>query len=335
MRVWNHRIDFDRAIKLAVVGIIFSCAVFVGVTTSVGGDGDKARGRASGDAPGNASPGARGAKTPGSGKNGGAEPSAVTVTAVTLAPRAIRKTIKLSGDVTSRSRVSVYPDTAGKVVRYEVAVGSSVRKGAVIARVDPSRPGSPYAENPVRSPIDGTVISLPYARGGTVAASSEIAVVGRLDDLEIVVDVPERYAGVLKPGLPASVRFVAYPDDVFSATVSRVSPVVDPSTRTVETRLGIERGNGKARPGMFADVSLVAEERAGVLGVPKAAVRSYNGEPVVYVVGPEGKAERRAVGVGLMTDADTELVSGVGAGETVVVSGSVSAGTPVRVAEGE
>jgi hypothetical protein len=36
MRVWNHRIDFDRAIKLAVVGIIFSCAVFVGVTTSVG-----------------------------------------------------------------------------------------------------------------------------------------------------------------------------------------------------------------------------------------------------------------------------------------------------------
>ena len=136
--------------------------------------------------------------------------AAITVEAVTLKPASIQTSIRLNGDVSAKSQISVYPDTSGKLVRYEASVGSRVNKGDVIAYVDPSKPGASYVASPVRAPIAGTVISLSQDSGGTVSVSTPIATVGALSDLEIVTYVPEKYVAVVHAGLQAWVSLASY-----------------------------------------------------------------------------------------------------------------------------
>ncbi len=316
--------DVDRVIRLTLLGCIvvsvisLTLALFMPKTAASTSGGKS--GSSGGGAP--ASP-ARG---------GGGAPAAIAVETVTLTPSTILQKIRLNGDVTSRSRISLYADTSGKLVSYQAGVGSSVRKGDVIALVDPSRPGAPYASSPVRSTINGTVISLPYTVGDTVSTSSPLATVGVLDDVQIITYVPEKYVSVLRSGLSAEVSLVAWPGERYPATVTMVSPVVETSSRTVEIRLSADAPAGRLRHGMFAVITLVTREAKGVVVVPKRAVRTFNGERVVYVVGDDLVARRVAVTVGLSNDEKTELRSGAAFGDRVVVSGSVSDGTPVRMA---
>ncbi len=259
----------------------------------------------------------------------------VTVEAITLEPKTIKQTIRINGDVVSRSRIVLYADTSGKLVSYQVGVGANVAKGDVVAFVDPSRPGAAYATSPVRSTISGTVISLPYNVGDTVSPSSPVASVGKLDDLEIVSHVPEKYSGVLRKGLSAEASLVAWPNERFSAEVTSVSPVVDSESRTVEIRLRVGAGLDRFKHGMFAVVTLVTRESRAAMVVPRSAVRTYNRESVVYVVTEAGLARRVPVTLGLANDVETELTGGVSFGDSVIASGSLSEGTPVRVARAE
>lgn len=276
------------------------------------------------------------------GPTGGNSPRAPAGTAVTLTVGAIRaepasliQTIRLNGDVSSKSKISLFADTAGKLVSYEAGIGSEVRRGGIVARVDPSRPGAPYAISPVRSTINGTVIDLPYTVGETVSTSSPVAVVGMLNDLQLITHVPEKYISILRTGLSAEVSLVSWPGEVFPAVVTMVSPVVDTASRTVEIRLDITDSDGRLRHGMFAVIVLVTREVHDTVVVPKTAVRTYNQQNVVYVIDDEGIARRTVVETGFSNDAEIQLVSGVSFGDLIVASGAVSDGSPVRVAGGE
>lgn len=256
----------------------------------------------------------------------------LTVGAVRVAPASLIQTIRLNGDVSSRSNISLYADTVGKLVSLEVGIGSQVRRGSIIARVDPSRPGAPYAVSPVRSTIDGTITDLPYTVGETVSTSSPVAVVSTLDDLQIITHVPEKYIAVLKTGLSAEVSLVSYPNETFSAKISMVSPIVDSASRTVEIRLVVDDFKQRLRHGMFAVIVLVTRQVTDTIVVPKTAVRTYNQENIVYVIDNEGFARRTVVRTGLANDTEIQLISGISFGETIVASGAVSDGSSVHIA---
>ncbi len=304
--------DFDKAVKLVLLLLIAACVA--GILFAVLKPAGKSAAGAPG-APGAASaagaPGARPAAS-GAASTPGERPArladnAITVEAVTLAPQTLTKSIKINGDVVSRSQVSVFADTPGKLTGYEVSVGSVVEKGAVVAYVDPSKPGSAYAASPVRASIAGTVIF-------------PVAVIGDLESPEIITYVSEKYSAVLKNGLPAQVSLVPFPDERFDASVIQISPVVDASSRTVEVRLSVRDPRLRLKPGMFAVITLVTQDVRNAKVVPKTAVRTYNADYVVYVADRGNKARRRTVTTGLSND---------------IVSGSVSEGTAVRVADGE
>jgi membrane fusion protein (multidrug efflux system) len=321
--------DIDRTVKFVLLGLIAVCAIGVLVSLFVPKGTKAAKGPAMGN--GSGENGGKNAK-PGRDGNGAGISSAITVETLLLVPSTIQKTIKINGDVTSRSEISLYADTSGKLVRYEADIGTEVVKGTVIALIDPSKPGSSYAVSPVRSTINGTIISLPYMVGETVTVSSPVAAIGVLDDLEVISYVPEKYTGVLKKGLTARISLVTYPGETFDAAVSQVSPVVDRVSRTVEIRMKIGDGRSRMKSGMFAAITLVTEEARDVLAVPKGAVRLYNGGTVVYAVDGDKMARRRPVITGLADDLSVELLSGVETGEEIIVSGSVSDGTKVRTA---
>ena len=117
----------------------------------------------------------------------------------------------------------------------------------------------------------------------------------------------------------------------FTATIYHVGDVADPSTRQVEV-MGWVKNPGELKPGFFAEVTLASETRAGALVVPESAVQASEKGFVTYVV-QDGKAKLHQIQIGLRTGTGlVEVVSGVKAGDTVVVEGSdrIADGMPVQ-----
>lgn len=261
-----------------------------------------------------------------------AQTAAVTVSAKIMEKETIQKTVLLNGDVASKTQTSIYPDTSGKVSRLLKQVGDSVKKGEVIAYVDPSRPGSAYAVSPVTATVSGTIIQLPFNVGDTVNTGNALAVIGSLEDLEIKVKVSEKYSAYLKPGLPAYVSLVSAPDEVLLAKITSISPVVNTSNRTQDVVLSLEQHHKTIRPGMFAQVRLVVQEEKDTFVVPQGAIRSFNDEPAVFVITADNTALRKIVKTGLANDNDIQIIAGLEVGDQVITAGSVTEGLPVRVA---
>ncbi len=267
-----------------------------------------------------------------SGKAASGASDAIAVEALTLERRTISQSIKVNGDVTAETAVAIYPDTGGRLVRRSISLGDSVRKGQVIAAIDPSVPGQNYSNSPVTSTISGTVIELPYQVGATVTAQTAVATVGDLDDLVIVTYIPERYISSLKNGLMANVGFDAYPGESFEAEVYEISPVMDADTRTLSVKLRLTDRDERIRPGMFATMKLITSQSENTLAVPSIAVFNYYGDQAVYIISPGGKAERRIVETGLRSDTRIEITRGLEEGERVITQGlsKITDGSAVR-----
>lgn len=262
------------------------------------------------------------------------EANTVTVSAKTIIPETIRSTVKINGEVESKSSINIYPDTSGKVTEIVKGLGASVKKGEIIAYVDPSKPGSAYAVNPVVSTVTGTVISMPVNPGDTVSTSTVIGAVGSLRDLKITVYVSEKYSGYLKKGLNAFVSFTSMPGEEFSAKVTSVSPVVNNLNRTIETVLELDKYDSRIKPGMFATVSLVIQEEDNSFVVPKSAIKTYNTDSTVFVIDENNTAKRVVVTTGISNDNDIQITSGLEEGMQVITAGSATEGSPVKVAGG-
>lgn len=232
--------------------------------------------------------------------------------------------LDLSGDVEPASTVEAYADTAGKLTRLYVDVGDYVKKGQVIAEVDPSRPGVEFVPSPVRAPISGTVVSLPLHIGSTVVQSLAVARISDLTDLEIVASVPERFIGRMQQGARAIVTFAAYPGETFQAVLTETSPVVDRNTRSLEIRLSFTSRDPRIKPGMFAQFKLITEERRNTVKIPEEALLSRDGSTFVFVVqrtDDAARVERREVVPGIRISGKAEILEGLSAGEEVVVEG--------------
>jgi multidrug efflux pump subunit AcrA (membrane-fusion protein) len=273
----------------------------------------------------------------GQGQRGASAPAqnAITVSAMAMYPAAIRQIVKLNGDVSSQSEVNIYPDTGGKITRITKNLGDPVREGDIIAYIDPSRPGAAYVQSPVLTTVAGTITSLPVHAGETVSAQTSIAVVGSLNDLKITVYVAEKYSAYVRRGLSAFISFASAPDESFEAVVSAVSPIVNSKNRTIETTLALRRRDERIKQGMFATVNLVIREEKNVMVLPRSALKNYNGEPAVYLIDENDTARRVMVSTGLSNDTEIQILTGLSAGDRVIIAGAVTDGSAVRIVTAE
>jgi multidrug efflux pump subunit AcrA (membrane-fusion protein) len=241
--------------------------------------------------------------------------------------------IEVNGDVVAETNVDVVPDAAGKLVTLKVEVGSTVRKGQLIAEVDPSRPGTAYSLSPVYAPISGTVTSAPLSVGATVSTATMVAAVGVMDKLELKARIPERDVGQLRPGLKAQVSLEAFPGRQFAAVVERVSPVVDAASRSKEIVLKFAQSDAGVNAGMFARIKLDTVSYPNRVVVPDEALTTQRGAVYVYVLKSDGTVARREVKTGVGVDGLTEISDGIAEGEAVVTQGQqfLSDGVKVRV----
>ncbi len=230
-----------------------------------------------------------------------------------------------NGEVESQSAVEVFPSMGGKVAKINVMLGSHVNRGDVIASIDPSEPGTRYSFSPVEAPISGSIVSSPLKIGTTVTTNSAVTMIGDIDNLQITCSIPERYVAELKTGLSAEVSLEAYPEIIFRATVSRVSPVVDSSTRTKEIILNFDKKDSRINAGMFAKVKLYTSKYAGEIVVPSdAVITNDDGSAYLFVVNDNKTVSRRDVKTGKSVDSFVQITDNLVAGERVVYEGMLS-----------
>lgn len=265
------------------------------------------------------------------GRRGGGNTSFSVKTQV-LEKTVLHDYVSTNGEVEAQSSIEVFPDIGGKITSVSVQLGSPVRKGQVIAYIDPSEPGARYVQSPVYAPINGAIVSSPLKSGARVSTSSVITTIGDLRNLQISANVPERYVAVLKPGLTAHVTLEAYPDVTFTASVSRVSPVVDKASRTKEVILTFDKQDWRINAGMFAKVILYTVDYADEVVMPTDSLVTKDDNYYVFVVNSDGTVSRRQVVIGKTVDSVTQILKGVIEGERVVVEGqtALSDGAKIR-----
>ena len=263
------------------------------------------------------------------GKRGGS--SVVSVRSEEATIQTLNDYVITNGEVESQSAIEVFPSMNGKIASINVMLGSHVNKGDVIAKVDPSEPGTKYALSPVEAPISGSIVSSPSKVGEKVSTSTSITMIGDIENLQISAPVPERYVAELKPGLKAEVTLEAYPGIVFSATVSRVSPVVDAATRTKEIILNFDKKDSRINAGMFAKVKLYTSKYAGQIAIPKDSLVSQNDDSYLFVVNDDSTGSKRLVKTGKTVDNLIQITDNLVTGERVVVEGMLSLSDGARV----
>lgn len=267
---------------------------------------------------------------PGGMRRGGS--TVFSVKTAVLEKTVLHDYVATNGEVEAQSSIEVFPDIGGRVVSVEVQLGSPVKKGEVIAYIDPSEPGAKYIKSPVYAPINGAIVSTPLKAGTRVSTSSVLTEIGDLRNLQVSANIPERFVALLRPGLLANVTLEAYPDVIFTATVSRVSPVVDSASRTKTVILSFDKNDWRINAGMFAKVILYTVDYSGEVVMPVDSLVTKDDRYYAFVVNDDSTVSRREVTVGKTVDAVAQILSGLQAGERVVVEGqtSLSDGAKIR-----
>jgi membrane fusion protein (multidrug efflux system) len=192
-----------------------------------------------------------------------------------------------------------------------------------------------------RARLEDTVIRAPFSghvglrRVSVGSLISPGTVITTLDDTSVIkldFSVPENFLSSLRRGLAVRATAPAFPGRNFSGTVSGIDSRVDVNTRSVTVRALLSNEDGALKPGMFLNVSLANDERPALV-IPEEALTPEAERQYVYVV-DGNKAERREVQIGMRRPGFVEVVSGLNAGEQVVIEGTqkVRDGGEVRVA---
>ena len=175
----------------------------------------------------------------------------------------------------------------------------------------------------LRSPIAGTVVERHAALGRATDPEHPLFHIAELSELWLVVNAFERDAVRVRAGTAARVTFAALPGRSFDGRVVLVGQLVDPSARTVPVRLVVPNKDGGLRPGMSASAWVALGEATSTLvAVPVSALQRMHDGWCVFVPRREGEFERRAVGRGRDLGGEVEILTGLRAGESVVVQGA-------------
>lgn len=196
----------------------------------------------------------------------------------------------------------------------------------------------------IKAPVSGVVARILQDEGNIVGTSTPILVLVKDDQIQVEIEVAEKYYGELLLGaemLEARIMPVAFPNsDPFRGKVLTIAPTVDPASRTFTTTVGIENATGQLRPGMYAEVELILERIPNALLVPVSAVLDRAGDQVVFVVERSEKATvaaARRIVPGLAGAAEVQILSGIDPGDEVIVEGNtfLEHGQRISVLDGE
>ena len=171
------------------------------------------------------------------------------------------------------------------------------------------------------SPITGFVTDRKAFPQTSVTPDTELYTVSDLSTVWANADIYEYEVPFVHLGQRVSLGLSYYPSKTYTGTISYIYPTVDPQTRTVKVRMQIPNPGFALKPQMFADAQLHVDYGTKIL-VPQEAVLNSGTEQHVFVVHDGGIFEPRKITIGPVVDGKAVILSGLKAGETIVVAGN-------------
>lgn len=176
-------------------------------------------------------------------------------------------------------------------------------------------------DSDVKAPFAGMVAERLVSPGEFVSVGQALVELVALDPIEVEFHLPEVDSSRVSAGNEVSVFVSPYPHQVFYATVTFVSPTIDPRSRTLRVKGAIANSDGRLRPGLFARVDLGVSERKQVPLIPEEAILQRSDGAVVFRLVEGDRVERRRVETGLWTDGKVEVTDGLSGNDRVVIRG--------------
>lgn len=213
--------------------------------------------------------------------------------------------------VQSQSRVaeSRYQESLEEI-RNRQAVATQRRAEVALARQQ-------LADTAVVAAFDGVIQQRIASLGEFLSAGAPVAEIVRVDPLRFRAEVPEREAASIRVGQSVQLAVDGAPGE-FTGRVTRLSPTIAERTRVLQMEADIPN-NGTLRAGSFARATIVTNTTSASLAIPKEALVTFAGIEKVVVV-EKGKTKEKPVTTGRRTGEWIEVLSGVNAGDEVVLN---------------
>jgi membrane fusion protein (multidrug efflux system) len=174
----------------------------------------------------------------------------------------------------------------------------------------------------IQAPIDGVISERFIKLGNTISVNDPVFRVTSFDPLVAYLHVPEREYRNIEIGQTVGIDVDALEGPPVEATVTRVSPIVDPETGTFKISIEIYDEQRRIKPGMFGRISVVYDKHANVLQVPRSAIVEEVGQSSVFVV-ENDIAVRKYVETGYNDEGMVEISSGLTDDASVVIVGQI------------
>jgi len=197
------------------------------------------------------------------------------------------------------------------------------------------------AQTELRAPFDGVIGLRQLSEGAFASPGTQIATLAKVSDLKIEFSVPETYSRDIHKGTP--IEFTLTDDQgrdkTFRANVYAVESGINRATRTLTVRALYHNAGNQLLPGRYVSVKIMKDEIPDAISVPSEAIIPEMGENLVYLY-KSGKARPVIIDGGIRTANRVQALSGVKAGDTLIISGVMQLRTGLdviidRIVEGE
>ena len=172
----------------------------------------------------------------------------------------------------------------------------------------------------IHSPVAGTVINIGSRLGEYVTPKTELYMLVDLSQVWVFADIYENELPWVAVGNEVEMTLASVPGRVFKGALSYIYPYAQSQTRTTRVRLVFDNADMALRPEMLADISIKANTQPDAIVIPSEAVIRSGNRAQVFVVRSPGKFEPRIVQLGIDSQGEVAVLSGVSAGEEVVTS---------------
>jgi len=207
--------------------------------------------------------------------------------------------------------------------RYLSAVASvdlaKAQSSQTKARLDELRIN--LANTIITSPVNGFVSRRAVDPGAFVSQNAPVVDVVDISTVRLVANIVEKDLKDLRAGATTRVEVDAYPGEEFMGRIARVSPVLDPATRTAPIEIEIPNRDFRLKPGMYARVNITTSTRKDALVVPANAVVDLGGRRGVFTPINES-AIFRSLQLGTEQSDFIEVLGGLEDGETIITTGA-------------
>lgn len=181
-----------------------------------------------------------------------------------------------------------------------------------------------------QSPFDGILVSRSIDRYQTVSPGMPTVRVARIDRLEATIAIPESEAFVYSEGMKTSFHTLQKPDKLYEGTLASLDRAVDARSRTATARIIVINADGSLKPGMVGRTKILRKSFENTVIIPATALIRLQNSLSVMVV-ENYMARQRIVTIGASTNDSTVVLSGLTAGEKLIVSGGFQVTEGTRV----